>query len=385
MYTVKIKFLLWEGRRDDVWPSVFFNGETLTQMSRRPIIWQIQPIPVISLHATNAKYLSTLTTVTYSLSPCYTPSNPGIRSMLRDMLAEFSSRGLEGTMVAKQAYIDKLKSLPIAIDTNAANIQHYEVPTSFYKLVLGPYMKYSCGLWPSSNTSFQDSETEMLELYCQRAELEDGMKILDLGCGWGSVSLFVAKKYPRSQIFSLSNSATQREYIENEAQKRGLTNITVWTADINGFEIPRTTGAGGGGGGAGGLLKALMKKASLSRVAAEEPGEEVLGASSPTTPYTPVTTASADTTKGAAASSSATDADLFDRVISIEMFEHMKNYQKLLAKVSSWLRPGGKLFVHIFTHATTAYHFDESWMAENFFTGGRCRGREGVSEGGWRR
>ncbi|GAB5035543.1 cyclopropane-fatty-acyl-phospholipid synthase [Nannochloropsis oceanica] len=295
----------------------------------------------------------------------------GIRSMLRDMLAEFSSRGLEGAMVAKQAYIDELKSLPIAIDTNAANIQHYEVPTSFYKLVLGPYMKYSCGLWPSSNTSFQDSETEMLELYCQRAELEDGMKILDLGCGWGSVSLFVAKKYPRSQIFSLSNSATQREYIENEAQKRGLTNITVWTADINGFEIPRTTGAGGGGGGAGGLLKALMKKASLSRVAAEEPGEEVLGASSPTTPYTPVTTASADTTKGAAASSSATDADLFDRVISIEMFEHMKNYQKLLAKVSSWLRPGGKLFVHIFTHATTAYHFDKSWMAESFFTGGQ--------------
>lgn len=308
--------------------------------------------------------------------------------MLRDMLAQFNSRGLEGTMAAKQAYIQELKSLPIAIDTRAANTQHYEVPTAFYKLVLGPCMKYSCGLWPSPNTSFADSETEMLELYCQRAELEDGMKILDLGCGWGSVSLYVAGKYPKSQIYSLSNSATQREYIEGEAKKRGLTNLTVWTADINEFEIPSTTGGagggGGGGGGASGLLKALMKKASSSRVVAggEEPGEGGVSASSPTTPTTPSTAAAAAAATGSSSSSSGGgDADLFDRVISIEMFEHMKNYQKLLAKVSSWMRPGGKLFIHIFTHATTAYHFEKSWMAENFFTGGRCRGRRGGREG----
>lgn len=231
--------------------SALLIRETLAQMSRRPIILQIQPIPVNSPHVRKAQYLSLLSIAAPSFPSPHTPSNPGIRSMLRDMLAEFNSRGLEGTMAAKQAYINELKSLPIAIDTNAANTQHYEVPTSFYKLVLGPRMKYSCGLWSSSSTSFPDSETEMLELYCQRAELEDGMKILDLGCGWGSVSLFVAEKYPNSQIFSLSNSATQKEYIENEAQKRGLTNITVWTADINGFEIPRTTGAGGGGGGGG--------------------------------------------------------------------------------------------------------------------------------------
>jgi len=273
--------------------------------------------------------------------------------MLRDMLCDFKNRGLEGTMTAKQAYVDELKTLPIAVNTGAANEQHYEIPTALYRLMLGPWMKYSCGYWPKADTSFVDSETEMLELYCRRAELEDGMTVLDLGCGWGSVSLYVAGKYPRSQVFALSNSATQREYIEEECKKRGLTNLTVWTADINDFDGPEAMAGNGG----------EDKSRTAGNISSKTPGIEGYAMEAGVMPTPSVEGGdggSGDTRRG----------DAFDRVISIEMFEHCKNYQRLFAKVAGWLRPGGKLFVHVFTHATTPYHFEKSWMAENFFTGG---------------
>uniref|UniRef100_A0A7S3XXB9 Methyltransferase domain-containing protein n=1 Tax=Heterosigma akashiwo TaxID=2829 RepID=A0A7S3XXB9_HETAK len=227
----------------------------------------------------------------------------GIRSQLQDRLNELNEGTLEEQMARKQAMIQELKTMPIAINTKEANEQHYEVPAEFYtKHVMGPYMKYSSGYWPSPETTFEESETHMLALYAERSELQDGMKLMDLGCGWGSVSLYMAERFPNCQITSVSNSRDQKAYIEDQCQKRGLTNITVYTSDINVFEPPHK--------------------------------------------------------------------NHYDRVISIEMFEHMKNYQELLKRVASWMAPGGKLFVHIFTHKTHPYHFDKGWMAQTFFTGG---------------
>lgn len=203
-----------------------------------------------------------------------------------------------------QAFITQVKTLPIAINQSNANEQHYEIPDAFYQLVLGPYMKYSSGYWPSKDTTLPESEVAMLELYCERAELKDGMELVDLGCGWGSVTLFMAKKYPNSRVTSISNSNSQREYIMRKAAEGGLKNIKVFTGDIADFDLP--------------------------------------------TQY-----------YGKA-----------DRVISIEMFEHMKNYKLLMKKVSNWLKPGGKLFVHIFSHTEVPSHYENSWMADNFFSGG---------------
>lgn len=227
--------------------------------------------------------------------------------MRREMAAQklhLEVGGLEEQANVQREFIAQLKTMPIAINQPEANDQHYEVPTEFYQACLGPFFKYSSGYWPNKNTTFEESEVAMLEMYCQRAGLEDGMKIMDLGCGWGSVTLFVAQKYPKATVVSLSNSSTQREYIMSTAKARGLSNITVFTGDINEWDH----------------------------------GPEHKGS--------------------------------FDRVISIEMFEHMKNYQKLLGKVSTWLQSGGKLFIHIFTHKAAPYHFDKGWMAQTFFTGG---------------
>ncbi|GBG70236.1 hypothetical protein CBR_g6365 [Chara braunii] len=201
-------------------------------------------------------------------------------------------------------FIESLKEMPIAVNTREANEQHYEVPTRFYKLCLGKNLKYSACYFPSEHTSLDEAEDAMLRMYCERAQLEDGQSVVDLGCGWGSLTLFVAERYPNSKITAISNSATQRAYIEEECTNRALENVRVITADINDLEI----------------------------------------------------------------------AEQFDRVVSIEMFEHMKNYQKLLRKISTWLKPQGMLFVHIFTHKEAPYHFevdsDSDWMAKYFFTGG---------------
>ncbi|HSH92808.1 MAG TPA: cyclopropane-fatty-acyl-phospholipid synthase family protein [Roseimicrobium sp.] len=229
----------------------------------------------------------------------------GIRRLLAQRLMEEDKGGLE----ARQAYllklVEELRNSPIAIDTAAANEQHYEVPTRFYQLCLGARLKYSGAYWPEGVTTLNEAEERMLALSCERAQIADGQEILELGCGWGSMTLWIAEKYPNARITGVSNSRTQKLHIDAEAARRGLKNVSIITCDMNRFDI---------------------------------------------------------------------DAGRFDRVVSVEMFEHMKNYQRLLGNISRWLKPDGKLFVHIFTHREHAYHFvtkDETdWMSRYFFTGG---------------
>ncbi|AJK50623.1 SAM-dependent methyltransferase [Burkholderia plantarii] len=208
---------------------------------------------------------------------------------------------------ALNAFVEELNRSPIAIDTQAANRQHYEMPASFFAAHLGPRLKYSCCYFPTGEDTLAHAEDAMLALYAERAELADGQRILDLGCGWGALSLWLAERYPGSQIVGLSNSQSQRAFIEQRAAERGLTNLTIVTGNIVDFEF------------------------------------------------------------------AAADAR-FDRVLSIEMFEHMKNYRALLAKISHWLDDDGKLFVHLFAHRLVAYHFTardgSDWMSRHFFTGG---------------
>ncbi len=231
----------------------------------------------------------------------------GIRQRLAATLKRHRAPDGESRHAALMRHIEGLKVSPIAIATDEANEQHYEVPTRFYQLCLGKHLKYSSGYWPELNTGFDESEAIMLRMTCERAELADGHHILELGCGWGSLSLWMAEHYPHAKITSVSNSRTQKLHIDAEAERRGLKNLTVVTANMIQFQ-----GVGDG---------------------------------------------------------------IFDRCVSVEMFEHMKNYQKLLHRVSNWLKPGGKLFVHIFTHHDMAYHFEvqgeNDWMAKYFFTGGQ--------------
>ena len=229
----------------------------------------------------------------------------GIRRMLAGKIREETRPGVEEQKAALLAHVEELKQSPIAIQTRAANEQHYEVPTGFFQLVLGPRLKYSSALWPEGVGTLAAAEEEMLALTCRRAELEDGQRILELGCGWGSLSLWMAEKFPGASITGVSHSASQKQYIDAEAQRRGLANLTILTRDMNVFEAEGT----------------------------------------------------------------------YHRVVSVEMFEHMKNYQALLAKVARWLFPGGKLFVHIFTHREFAYHYldrgPSDWMTRYFFAGGQ--------------
>lgn len=245
----------------------------------------------------------------------------GIRHLLRQRIRDET----RGDVAAQRAHlmnlIDELRRSPIAIGTASANEQHYEVPTRFHQLCLGPRLKYSSCLFPTGRESLAEAEDLMLALTCERAELTDGQEILELGCGWGSLTLWMAERYPRSRITGVSNSRTQREHILAESARRGLTNVEIITCDMNRFE---------------------------PGVGPEIPGPESPGAPS--------------------------CRARFDRVVSVEMFEHMKNFEKLLANIARWLKPDGRLFVHIFTHRQFAYHFvprdDSDWMARHFFTGG---------------
>lgn len=226
----------------------------------------------------------------------------GIRRLLAKRLRDEAAAGKDTSI---NAFVEELKTLPIAVETGAANEQHYEVPTGYFLRVLGKHLKYSCTWWEPGQTDLDASEAAMLRLTAERAAIEDGHRILELGCGWGSFSLWAAENFPKSEIVAVSNSRTQRAHIESEAARRGLANLSVVTADMNTFAPPGT----------------------------------------------------------------------FDRVVSIEMFEHMKNYQALLARIATWLNPEGRLFVHIFVHRTYAYPFDDAgsdddWMARYFFTGG---------------
>jgi cyclopropane-fatty-acyl-phospholipid synthase len=228
----------------------------------------------------------------------------GIRHKLGQKLFDERKDGLESGQARYMKLIEQLKASPIAINTNEANEQHYEMPVEFFQYVMGKHMKYSSGYWKNNDVSFDQSEGDMLKITTERAELEDGQHILELGCGWGSLTLFMAKQFPDAQITAVSNSRTQKNYIDAQAIARGLKNVYVITADMNTFTIEKK----------------------------------------------------------------------FDRVISVEMFEHMRNYQKLLKKIASLLKDDGKFFVHIFTHKDITYLYDETderdWIGKYFFTGG---------------
>jgi len=197
-----------------------------------------------------------------------------------------------------------MRANPIATDTTLANRQHYEVPAAFFELALGPQRKYSSCYYDSAASTLAEAEERALEITAENADLVDGQQILELGCGWGSLTLWMARRYPAARIVAVSNSASQRAHIEGQARHLGLDNVVVVTADMNTFEI----------------------------------------------------------------------ADRFDRVVSVEMFEHMANWEALLRRVRSWLREDGRAFLHVFAHVRTPYAFDVNdptdWIAQHFFTGG---------------
>jgi cyclopropane-fatty-acyl-phospholipid synthase len=228
----------------------------------------------------------------------------GMRRLMAERLrAESVDRGEAEYEVYRRRLLE-LRQSPVAMHTDKANEQHYEVPAAFFHQVLGPHLKYSCCLFPTGRESLAEGEALMLELTARRADLADGQRILELGCGWGSLTLWMAARYPGSRITAVSNSASQREYILGQARERGLPNVEVITADANIFDTE----------------------------------------------------------------------ERFDRVVSVEMFEHMRNYAVLMERIHRWLRPGGRLFVHIFCHRSLLYPFttgdDYDWMARYFFTGG---------------
>jgi cyclopropane-fatty-acyl-phospholipid synthase len=236
----------------------------------------------------------------------------GIRKLLRQRLAEETAGGPDAIEERKAAFVEQLRQGPLAVHTGAANEQHYEVPTAFFRFALGPHMKYSSAFWENGTKDLAKAEDAMLALTCSRARLADGQRILELGCGWGSLTLYMARRFPAAHVTAVSNSRTQKEYIDTQARAHGLKNVRVITADMRDFKI----------------------------------------------------------------------GEAFDRVVSVEMFEHMRNYELLLHRIASWLKPDGLLFVHIFVHQAVAYPFEVGseapstalgagdWMARYFFTGG---------------
>lgn len=230
--------------------------------------------------------------------------DPVIRIGIRRLLGKRLTDSAVSDPNATETLAKELRNSPLAIETDAANTQHYEVPAAFYQTVLGPRLKYSCCSYEEPCNSLAQAEIEMLRLACDRAELADGMQILELGCGWGSLTLYMAEQYPSAFITAVSNSSSQRAYIESQSEQRGLSNVRVITANMRDFEADSK----------------------------------------------------------------------YDRVVSVEMFEHMRNYELLFSRIASWLTDSGKLFVHIFCHRTTPYLFqiegEDNWMGCHFFTGG---------------
>lgn len=228
----------------------------------------------------------------------------GIRRLCAQRVRDESAGGSAAMWERQRLLLDDLRRSPLAIETDAANRQHYEVPARFFELCLGPRLKYSSAYYPRGNETLAEAEDAMLALYATRAQLADGQRVLELGCGWGSLTLWMAQTYPQSHITGVSNSHSQREHILRQAQKRGLHNIDIVTCDVNTLQFDRR----------------------------------------------------------------------FDRVVSIEMFEHMRNYRHLLRNIAGWLEGDGCLFVHIFCHRELMYPFetdgDDNWMGRYFFTGG---------------
>ena len=228
----------------------------------------------------------------------------GMRRMLRERLEQERSLADGDYDQAIDKFAERQRKSVVTIETHRANEQHYEVPAEFYELVLGARLKYSGGWWEDATTSLDESEEAMLQLTCQRAGIENGMRIMDLGCGWGSLTLWIAEHFPDCQITSLSNSASQKSFIDQKCRCHGFDNVSVVTADVGTFDTK----------------------------------------------------------------------DTFDRVVSVEMFEHVRNHENLLSRIAHWLVPGGQLFVHIFCHRNLAYTFEtegeRNWMGRHFFSGG---------------
>jgi cyclopropane-fatty-acyl-phospholipid synthase len=228
----------------------------------------------------------------------------GIRRLLAVRLRDEGRGGVEAQRERAAALLEHMRASRIALATDAANEQHYEVPPELFELALGPRLKYSACIWPAGVSTLAAAEDAALALTCERAELADGQGILELGCGWGSLSLWMAERYPGARILAVSNSAPQRAFIEARRDSKGLSNLDVVTADMNSFS----------------------------------------------------------------------PEGVFDRIVSVEMFEHMRNWEALCGHIATWLAPGGKLFVHIFCHRAWPYLFATqgaaNWMGRHFFTGG---------------
>jgi cyclopropane-fatty-acyl-phospholipid synthase len=231
------------------------------------------------------------------------PLPDGLTLSAIDWLCGRTRKQLERDPSDEAQFAAAMGDYPIAVHADAANRQHYEIPQEFFGLILGPRRKYSCCLYSSASTTLAEAEVLALEDTCAHADLADGQAILELGCGWGSLSLFMAQTYPAARIVSVSNSHSQRAYIEAQAVKHGLSNLTVITSDMNDFTIDQR----------------------------------------------------------------------FDRIVSVEMFEHMSNWRALLERARGWLRADGRLFLHVFTHKSRSYRFQHDagdWIGKYFFTGG---------------
>lgn len=228
----------------------------------------------------------------------------GIRRLVRERLAEIRAHDLDAALNLNEAFVATLHDAPVALVPDKANEQHYEVPAAFFGAVLGQHRKYSGCWWPEGVDTLEQAEAASLAATCERARLADGQQVLELGCGWGSLTLWMATHYPASRITAVSNSRSQRSYIEAEAARRGLHNVRVITVDMNEFDIEQR----------------------------------------------------------------------FDRIVSVEMFEHMRNWPALFRRVRGWLAPDGLFFMHVFTHRSTSYEFVErdrsDWMSRHFFSGG---------------
>lgn len=228
----------------------------------------------------------------------------GIRGLQQQRLDRESVGTCDVQNRTKRAFIDHMDNSPIALHTAEANDQHYELPPEFFQYVMGKHLKYSCCWFETGNETLDEAEAAMLALTSERAGLADGQDVLELGCGWGSLTLWMASHYPNSRITAVSNSRPQRRFIEAQCEKRGLSNVQVITSDMNDFEAP----------------------------------------------------------------------DVYDRIVSVEMFEHLRNYRAMLHRIAGWLKDDGEVFIHVFTHRRFPYRFETTgendWMGKLFFTGG---------------
>ena len=224
--------------------------------------------------------------------------------MLKARLAELHDGDAAATAALAEAFVAEMREAPIAPRPEKANEQHYELPAAFFAAVLGPHRKYSSCFWPGDDVTLEAAEAAALTATCERAGIADGQRILELGCGWGSLTLWIAERFPASRIAALSNSHSQREFIEAEAARRGLGNVEVLTRDMNVFDTVHR----------------------------------------------------------------------FDRIVSVEMFEHLRNWPRAFASVARWLAPQGRFFMHVFAHRGAPYPFVErdssDWMSRHFFAGG---------------